>query len=207
MGFLTIGPAGAVIGSAGCVVASVLTMRRRIANRAERLDEAMPAFIESIAAAMRAGAGLPVAIGDAYASPPLDQAVAELVRHLQVGGAFSEAVELFATAGGTPQARLVANALRIGHRSGGDLPRMLDVLAHVGRDRMRLQREARAVSAQARMSAWVVASLPVAFLFLTGATSREQTRVLFGTPVGWALLGTGALLEAAGLWWMRRLAS
>jgi tight adherence protein B len=176
--------------------------RRRFA---QDIDEALPAFVTGIAAAIRAGSSLSLAVMEADVDVPLDSAVLEATSRLRVGAPLEEALAAFADRAGTAQARIVTTALAIGHHSGGDLPRVLDALAEIARSRVRLAREIRASTAQARMSAWVVALLPVAFLFLTGAASREQARLLLGTPTGWALLGAGLTLEGLGILWMRRL--
>jgi Flp pilus assembly protein TadB len=72
-------------------------------------------------------------------------------------------------------------------------------------DRDQIARDRRAASAQAKVSAAVVAVMPVAFFLLIGSGARAQFAFLFGDPIGWALLTTGVLLEAGGALWMRAL--
>ncbi|GAC1412205.1 MAG: hypothetical protein NVSMB57_07560 [Actinomycetota bacterium] len=204
-GLLWLGWVGAVIGAVG-VPAVALGMRRRARGLVTaHADDAIPALLDSVAAAVAAGAGLPSALSGAQAPPALREAHAAYRARLEMGATFEESVSEIASRLGTAQARLVSTALVVGNRSGGDIGAMLRTVSRVARDRRRVEREARAATAQARMSAWVVASLPLVLLFVTGASSKEQTQMLFHTPIGWALLAAGGTLEALGVLWMRKL--
>jgi tight adherence protein B len=205
LGCLWLGRVGAAGGLIVAAALPVVGLRRRRRSRAARLDEALPATLDGMAAALRAGTNLAQALEEADPPPPLDDAFRAAKDRLRVGASLDEALGEFSERAGTTQAALVATALTLGYRSGGDLPRVLDVLAEVGRDRARLAREIRVATAQARLSSWVVALMPVAFLFLMGAASRDQSKILLHTPAGWALLGAGGFLEAIGILWMRRL--
>ena len=55
------------------------------------------------------------------------------------------------------------------------------------------------------MSALVVGLMPIAFFAIVGSGARDQVHVLFGDPIGWALLAGGLVLEAGGALWMRAL--
>ena len=204
-GLLWLGWVGAAIGGIGVPAVAWVTRRRERSMGAARADDAIPDLLESVAAAVRAGVGLPRALADADAPPALRTALEAYRARMQMGATFEESVSEIALRLGTAQARLVSTALVVGNRSGGDIGAMLRTVSRVARDRRRVEREARVATAQARMSAWVVASLPLVLLFVTGASSKEQTRLLFHTPIGWGLLTAGGMLEALGVMWMRKL--
>jgi tight adherence protein B len=206
-GLIWLGRSAAVVGLVAGVIAPLALLRRRCRRRAERMAEELPEALDAAAGAIRAGLSLAQALREvaADASMPVRGALGVAVASLDVGAPFAQALEAFVAAAGIEQARTVATALAIGHRTGGDLPRVLEALAASMRDRVRLEQQLRAGTAQARLSAWVVAGMPVAFLLLTGATSRAQADLLLRTRAGWGLLVVGGLLEGAGLTWMRRL--
>jgi tight adherence protein B len=207
VGLMWMGRTAAVGGLIAGAIAPPALLRRRCSRRAERMAEELPDALDAAAGAIRAGLSLAQALREVAsdATMPVRGALGAAVGALDVGAPFTQALEAFVAAAGIDQARTIATALAIGHRSGGDLPRVLETLAAAMRDRARLEQQVRAGTAQARLSAWVVAGMPVAFLLLTGATSRAQANLLLRTPVGWGLLGVGGVLEAAGLMWMRRL--
>lgn len=195
--------AGAVAGVAGPEV----LLRRRIAQRSARIAEQLPDVLAGLAAPLRAGASLPQAFAAARdeAEPPMRTVLLRTCRDLDAGVPQDEAIGRFASRCGVTEARLAARALRVGRQAGGELARVVDEVAETLRDRDRLARELKASTSQARVSAIVVASLPVVFLVLMSAGAREQASLLFGEPIGWLLLGVGGLLEGAGILWIRRL--
>lgn len=203
--YLWAGPPLAIVAMGFVPAAARVATHRRAAARSSRIDEAIPSFAESVSAALRAGAAPAEAIREADALDELSQARDACIRLLDVGAPFTEAMAAFADLAATPQSRMLATALTVGHHTGGDLPRVLDILAALGRDRSAMAREAKAATAQARISAWVVASLPLVFLVMSAATSPQQLRMLTGTAPGWMLLAAGAALEGAGIVWMRWL--
>lgn len=199
-------PAG-VVGFVGGAAGPSIAMRRRIANRSARAAAQMPEILASLAAPVRAGASLPQAFAAAAeeADPPLADALARTTRDLDNGVPIDEAIARFASRCAIPEAVLVGRALRVARQAGGELARVLDEVAETLSDRERLARELRAATAQSRASAMVVAALPVVFLLLMSAGAGDQAHLLFGEPIGWLLLGVGGGLEAAGIFWIRRL--
>lgn len=204
---LWIGSPAAVVGAIAGAIGPEVFLRRRIAQRSARIAEQLPDVLAGLGAPIRAGASLPQAFAAARdeAEPPLRGVLDRTCRDLSAGVPQDEAIGLFASRCGVPEARLAARALRVGRQAGAELARVVDEVAETLRDRDRLAREMRAATAQARVSAIVVAALPVVFLLLMSAGARDQTSLLFGEPIGWLLLGVGGLLEGGGILWIRRL--
>jgi tight adherence protein B len=65
--------------------------------------------------------------------------------------------------------------------------------------------EAHALSAQARLSAVVVGSAPIAYLAWSVLVDPASLHSLVATPVGQVCLAIGLALELVGAWWMRRI--
>lgn len=195
--------AGAIAGIAGPEVA----LRRRIGRRSLRVAEQLPDVLAGLAAPVRAGASLPQAFVACAeeAEPPLRAVLESVCRDLDAGVHQDAAIERFAVRCGVPEAFLAARAVRVGRQAGAELARLIDEVAETLRERERLAGELRASTAQARVSAIVVAALPVVFLLLMSAGAKDQAALLFGEPVGWLLLGVGGSLEGAGILWIRKL--
>jgi tight adherence protein B len=88
---------------------------------------------------------------------------------------------------------------------GGRAADALDGLATSLRNRLAVDAEARALSAQARMSAMIVGGAPLAYIVWSALTGGEALHALVGTPTGRACIVTGLLLEGIGAWWMHRI--
>lgn len=199
-------PAG-IAGMAAGLAAPDVMIRRRISSRSARVTAQLPEVVAALAAPVRAGASLPQAFAAAAAEaePPLREVLARTRRDFDAGVAHDEILDRFATRCAVPEALLAARAMRVGRRAGGELARVLDEVVETLLDRDRLAREMHASTAQARVSAIVVAALPIVFLLLMSAGAGDQARLLFGEPIGWLLLAVGGGLEAAGILWIRKL--
>jgi tight adherence protein B len=207
VGAALFGPGGAAAGPA--IVGSsrwLLSVRRRRA-RAGLLDEQLADAVQALAAAMRAGQSVPQAM--AYvareAEAPLAPHLDELVEALGVGRPLSEALAVWADRVGTDDARLVASALDLHRRAGGDLPRVLEQVARTIRDRVAAAREVRALTAQARLSGLILGLLPVGFFAFLWVTSRRDMQAALATPAGVIAVILGLAMEGAAFVWIKKL--
>jgi tight adherence protein B len=197
----------AAAGSIAGAISEPVMRARRSRGRDRRIDAQLPDVMRALAAAVRAGRSLPQALEAARdeAREPMRALLAHAVGRLSVGAPLSEALDAFSNECGTHDAALVVETLKIGRAAGGNLPLILDVAVESLSERDRIARDRRATSAQAKMSALVVGLMPIAFFAIVGSGARDQVHVLFGDPIGWALLAGGLVLEAGGALWMRAL--
>ncbi len=101
--------------------------------------------------------------------------------------------------------RTAAAALVIAAAAGGNQSRAVEVAAQSIRHRLSIEAEAAAHSAQARLSAWIVGLLPVAFLGWTLLVDNRTAHVLLHEPAGWVCLAGGLGLDAVGGLWLKIL--
>jgi tight adherence protein B len=164
--------------------------RRRQAGPGDEAD-----FLQGLAAELHAGASLRSAVVAASArAPALD--LSRACRLADAGlpaGAVGEALESALPVNG----RLAAAAFRLASATGGRVAALFHTLAGRAAEVGRLERERRALTAQARASAWVVGGAPLALLLLLVVTGR--VRPLLADPVGPVVLAVGIGLEAVGV--------
>lgn len=206
-GFALGGWAGAAVGVAGGVGARRLGERRRAAAARGTRDGQLADMAAGISSAMRAGMSLPQALTAAHeeAEPPLRSDLAVLVGDLEVGVDVDRALDTWVTAVGSDDARLLAAALTLHRRTGGDLPRVLDQVVATIRERVAIAREVRGLTAQARLSGLILGLLPVAFFAFLWVTSRADMQAALSTPAGLLAVGIGICMEVGAFLWIRRL--
>ena len=177
-----------LIGVAGWAVVH----RLRARSNAGSGDEAD--LLRGISAELAAGASLRSAVvAAADRAPALDLRPA--VRLARAGFPASRIGDVLAAA--LPRnGRLVAAAFRLAATTGGRAAGVMTTLAARADDVGALTRERRALTAQARLSAWVVGGAPLLLLVVLGVTGRLSG--LLGDPMGRVVLGVGVLLELAG---------
>lgn len=101
--------------------------------------------------------------------------------------------------------QIFAIAIIIQRESGGNLAEILDKLAGLIRERVKLQRQIRTHTAQGRMTTWVLMALAPIMLVVMFALARNFVLPMFTDPVGRGLLILGAVLQVAGLFLLKRV--
>jgi tight adherence protein B len=206
-GFLVAGLIGATLAVAASFGVRWLGRNRSRRAQAGRRDEQLADAIAAITAAVRSGMSVPQAI--AYAARESEVPIADdltwLVADLEVGVPLADAVDAWADRSDSPDAQLVAGALDLHRRSGGDLPVVLDQVTATIRERVAVGREVRALTAQARLSGWILGVLPIGFFCFLWLTSRRDIQGALATPAGLGSVILGLTLEAGAFVWIRSL--
>jgi tight adherence protein B len=166
-------------------------------------------LLEAVARGLRSGQSMIGALGEAAeaeAERGPGVALARSVRLADSGLGVGAVVEDWVASRPSGARVLAGTALALGAELGGAQARALDAAAASLRERASLEREVRALSSQARASAGVMVLAPLVFAVFSGATNPRVAQVLTSTPLGWACLLGGLLLDGAGAGWMARLA-
>jgi tight adherence protein B len=72
-------------------------------------------------------------------------------------------------------------------------------------ERERLRRDINSLTAEGRMSAYVLIALPIGMLAFLYMANREYMQILFDRTIGQILLGLGIVLMGGGYLWMRKI--
>jgi tight adherence protein B len=207
-------PSGGLAGTAGRALRALPAPRfGRLAERfassraSRRYEDALPDALDRLAAGIRAGASVPQALeaaatrGDAAVGADL----IAVVKAVEQGTSLDDALQGWCRRRPLRGVGLTAAALDLGSRFGGRQATAVDAVSDAVRSRLALRREVRALSAQARASAWVMAATPVAFAAASAALDPRIASMLLGSVFGWACLGGGLALDVGAAAWMRRI--
>jgi tight adherence protein B len=102
-------------------------------------------------------------------------------------------------------ARFFVTAVLIQRESGGNLAEILDNIASVIRDRFRVKRQIRVVSAHARMTGWVLVGVPPALAFIVFLINPQHLKVLTGSTLGHDLIWAAVGLQTIGTLIIRKM--
>ncbi|TYP53774.1 tight adherence protein B [Thermosediminibacter litoriperuensis] len=136
---------------------------------------------------------------------PVGKEFGRTISEINLGTPTEEAMKNMAERVNSRDLDLVVTAVLVQRQVGGNLSEVLDNIASVIRDRVRIKREIRAMTAQGRMSGLIIGMLPVmlgVFLFVTRPSYIME---LFTDPVGRAMLMTAVMGEAVGFWLIRKI--
>ncbi len=99
----------------------------------------------------------------------------------------------------------VVMAIKIQREVGGNLAELLTTVAATLRERQYLRRQIASLSAEGRLSAWVLGGLPPVFMLYLLLTNGDYVKPMFQEPIGWAMLGVALVLLFTGIMWMNKV--
>jgi len=99
----------------------------------------------------------------------------------------------------------VVMAIRIQREVGGNLSELLNTVAATIREREYLERQVQALSAEGRLSVWILGGLPPAFMAYLLVANPTYLEPLISTTIGFIMLGLMAVLLVVGIVWMKKL--
>jgi Flp pilus assembly protein TadB len=193
--------AGVAVGYAGMR----LILSVRISRRLNAFRDQLPDVLQLVASSLRSGLSLPQAL-DAVVREDSQPAAGEFSRALaeaRIGASVEDALDAVAVRMDSVDLRWTVMAIRIQREVGGNLAEVLSQTVATMRERASLRRHVRALSAEGRLSGYVLIALPLtlaAWLFLT---DRSYLRPLWTTPLGVLLVIVAAVLFVIGVIWMR----
>ncbi len=152
------------IGLAVAFAAVGMWLRIKRARRMSRFGEQLPEVIDVIVRSLRAGHPLAVSLNLVAREMPEPAGVefALVVDEVNYGRSLSEALDNLYQRVGYPELRFFVASTAIAHQTGGNLGEILSRLSRMLRDRFRLSRRVRALSAEGRFSGYALSILPIA---------------------------------------------
>ena len=188
-------------------------VNRRKAKRLQAFNDHLADTITLVANALRAGASFLQAIELVVreTQPPISTEFNRVIREVNLGLPFEQALANMVRRVRSDDLELMTTAITIQHQVGGNLAEILDSIAYTIRERIRIIGEIRVLTAQQRMSGYVVAGLPiflVVILSLIAPTFMEPMfgdPTVFGIPVGVIILAIGAIMMGTGFLLIRRI--
>ncbi|MBI2763176.1 MAG: type II secretion system F family protein [Chloroflexi bacterium] len=189
-------------------------LNRRRSGRLNAFNKQLPDTITLVANALRAGSSFLQAIELVVreSRPPISTEFSRVIREVNLGLPFDAAMENMVRRMKSEDFELMATAINIQHSVGGNLAEILDSIAYTIRERVRIKGEIRTLTAQQRLSGYVVAGLPfglAAFIYLAAPTffdpMFDAKVAVGGLPAGIIILGVGLLMMMIGFFAIQKI--
>jgi Flp pilus assembly protein TadB len=171
------------------------------------MEEAVPEVVDVLRATVAAGINPRRALQAASegAPPALEGVLGQAIQAAELGAGTGSALATAARAEGLPELVLAGEALDLAETTGAPPGPVLAGVAAAAADRIRSRQARMAATAQARLSARVVAAMAPAFLGVLALTAPSDAAFLVREPLGWATLASAAVLELLGIRWATRI--
>lgn len=168
------------------------------------LEVRLPDLIDDMVSALQAGHTLNTLWADLarHVNPPLNDAMVQMDKRLSFGESMDCALQAWAQKTTSADLRFFIAALRLQHQSGGNPIEVLKAQASLLREKLEMQRSIHASTSEARLSAWILALIPVLVAMVLAIFSPEQFSLLLTDSRGQWLMRMAAIFETAGVLWL-----
>jgi tight adherence protein B len=195
-----------VIAAIGGAFPTIL-LRSALNKRADKLREQLPDVLTIMASSLRAGHSFLQSL-DTVAKEITQPAAAEfqrVVAEIRLGRPAEDALEALAERVGSPDFKWAVLAVNIQREVGGNLAEILDTVADTLRERAMLRRQIKVLTAEGRLSAWVLGALPFAIALYMYAVNPTYIGRLWSDTYGIIMVIVALVLMVAGILWMRKI--
>jgi tight adherence protein B len=189
-----------LLGLAGSWVLGNMYLDRRITQRRKKFEAQFPDALSLIASSLSAGHTFlrSIQMMCEESEPPLSEEFRRVVNETQLGDPVVDALERMAHRVDVRDVAWVVQAIRIQQTVGGKLADLLHTLADFIRAREEIRREVDVLTAEGRISAWVLGALPVFLLVAISVMNPGYMDPMF-TGWGFAWLALSALSVGVGV--------
>jgi tight adherence protein B len=193
-----------VLGAVGPWVYLVLKRSRRLKSFNAGLADTLQLMAGSLSAGLSLAQSLDTIVREGQ--EPITSEFKRVIVESRLGVGLEDALEGVAERMQSTDFKWVVMAIRIQREVGGNLAELLNNVAATLREREFLRRHVRALSAEGRLSAWILGGLPPGFLGYLTLTKPDYVNPLYTRPIGWVMLGGMGLLLSVGIFWMSKVA-
>ena len=177
------------------------------AARLQKIEAQLPEAADFLARALRAGhsfSNVLQMVGDEL-NEPISGEFKMAHEEINYGVPMNEALQNLAARIPLTDLRYLVIAVLVQRESGGNLAEVLVSIARIIRARLKLLGQVRVLSAEGRMSAWVLGLMPVVMIGVMALVNPQYIRLLWTDPSGIKLLWYAAGMVALGVVWMRNV--
>ena len=176
-------------------------------RRFAKFEEQLPDAIDLLARAVRAGHAFTTAfslIADEMGDPIAEE-FRITYRQQNLGMPLREAFENLVRRVPLADVRIFVTALQIQRESGGNLGEILDNLSSVIRERFKIMREVKVLTAEARLSMYALTGLPFAAGLFMWFANPDYMRPLITDPIGHKALIVAGIMQIIGYTFIKKL--
>lgn len=204
---LKLSPISSLAVGAGILLLPIMFLVRKRKKRIRRMMEQLPDVFDLMGQALKAGHSLASAIQlvSEQLPDPIAKEFAQVFHEQNLGIKIEEALLNMANRIDQMDVRFFVTAVLIQRQTGGDLAEVLEKISKVIRDRIQLFGMVQALTAEGRLSGWVLLVLPILVFFVSLVVNPEYARTLLDTPPGRIMLGAAIAMDLMGLAMIKKI--
>jgi len=177
-------------------------------SRMKKFDAQLPDALDLMARALKAGHAFPSGLQmvSKEFEDPIGTEFAKVVEETNFGVGVEEALRnMTQRIDGSPDIKFFAIAVMIQRETGGNLAEILESIARVIRERFKLMGTIQTLSAEGRLSAWILGSIPFLLALYMTIANPEYIKVLSTDPTGRIMVLIAVVMMIAGIFIMKKM--
>src|SRR5256885_11531398 len=180
---------------------------RRIAGRLNAFNKQLPDTITLLSNSLRAGSSFlqSIELVSREGGPPMSEEMGRVVREVNLGLGMEEALHNLVRRIKSDDLDLMVTAIGIQQQVGGNLAEILDTIAFTIPERARIKGEINTLTAQGRVSGYLVAFLPIGIMITLNFINPAFMQPLFTQLLGQILLGVGGVMMIIGFFMIQKI--
>jgi tight adherence protein B len=184
-----------------------LVLRMKKKKKTTKIEAQMPEVMELLARSLRAGHTLPSAIELAgKESPhPLGTEFRIVYEEQRLGLSFGKALQDMVKRVDSRDLRYFVTGVLIQAETGGSLAELMEKIGHLIRERLKLKMKIQALTSEGRISARVLAVLPIGMFFYLYTFQYRYIQLLFTDPLGHKMLVVAGVMMLIGHFWIKKI--
>jgi tight adherence protein B len=176
---------------------------RRLASFGSQLADTLQLMSGSLSAGLSLAQSVDTIVKEG--NEPVTSEFKRVLVEARLGVNIEDALEGVATRMESKDFSWVVMAIRIQREVGGNLAELLNTVADTLREREYLRRQVKTLSAEGRLSAWILGLLPPLFMLYLTLTKWDYVEPMYTTPFGWLMLGGAGVILTVGVFWMSKV--
>lgn len=197
----------ALIVAALLVLAAPAVLNFLSARRKRQFESQLPDTLQLLSGTLRAGYSMMQGVEavSQEVDEPMGRELRRVITEARLGRPLEEALDSVAERMDSNDFAWATMAIRIQREVGGNLAELLMTVAETMTQRERLRRDVKTLTAEGRMSAYVLGVLPIGLGLAMYVLNPDYMSLLWDSGIGQVMLAVGAVLMAGGFFWMSKI--
>lgn len=182
-------------------------VKKKVSDRMNRFNDGLEDMIMTVVGSLRAGFSFTQALKTVVeeSESPIKEEMETLLKEMQYGTTMEEALYHLKERMPSEDLELMIQSILIQRQVGGNLAVVLETIVRTIRDRNKIQRQIRTLTAQGRLSGIVIGLLPVVLGFALYLIEPTYIGALFTHPIGLIMVGSAAVSGSIGFVLIRKM--
>jgi len=176
---------------------------RRLASFGSQLADTLQLMSGSLSAGLSLAQSVDTIVREG--NEPVTSEFKRVLVEARLGVPIEDALEGVAARMESKDFAWVVMAIRIQREVGGNLAELLNTVSDTLREREYLRRQVKTLSAEGRLSAWILGLLPPLFMLYLTMTKWDYVKPMYTTPIGWLMLSGAGVILTVGVFWMSKV--